>query len=1081
MLFLITPSFAGQQVTGNLSVSQNVGIGTASNLGINASLVVMSGNVGIGSLNPVSALDMGTGGITLGGVTNTSWPLSGITFTDGVNTVSSATQLTITGGTVGGTTPNATLTVTGGGSGTVTSLSVASANGQSGTVANATTTPVITLNQINRTGINWEDFDPNNYNIPNSVFTTNAAGGINWSINTGTTNASSNWDLSNWWNLNYRPGDTQVVNRTFSSEAGTVAYGYVFLGDNQTPSTVIRYKEDDLTSTVSATAGADGDSKSMTFDKVNGMIYDAMNDGSVYQLNPLTMSFTRVITNSFSGPNVGITNDGTSLYIVQSSDSPAVVYKYLISTFAQTSTLTLTGNNTAQSVLYDGTNLYVTSATSPAWIARIPAAFNTFTVATLTSCGIAANETAIAPDYLFIGCETSSFMDRVRKSDLSQTLFTLPFGSYGTWWDGQTVWGAQINTTNTIFRFNPITQELETILLPSGFTAPYTNKFYGDGNRLFITNWNSGAGSTQLGRIGTTSNPVQTVNFNTNVGIGQPTPAAALDVVGNINASNTITASTLFTGPQMILTGAGSNEVSFGGTSQNIQDDAFLGGNILEFQVNGLNTMQLNGNTSPPTTILGQNSGNVGIGTTIVPSTLYVAGTTQTQILQLPGINGITQCLHANSTGIISGTGSDCGSGGGSSQWISGTGGNIGIATTSTVGIGTLFGNAGLTVMNGNVGIGTWNPGAALIVNGNIGINGPLANAHLFITQDSGNSNASGIELVNSGSTGTTRLWEDSSNNTRLDGGNGATTPIILNGSGAGSVSIGTTGAGKQLNVSGAPGTTISVGVQLTNLNGHTWDLLSNGSAQSSNPNGFSFFDASNSAFRFNIDSNGNIGLGTATPSSLLEVGTQKLDVLSGGNIGIGQILPVNKLDINGSVAIGSYNGVNTAPSNSLIVSGNVGIGTWVPSALLYVSSNINSGSSMVFQNQSSGNNAYAGVQIQSDAGSSYVYRTSSTYNNGGAPSNTTIIQDAASGNIAFYTSANADAQKMILTNSGNLGIGSLTPGQALDVNGTIRALSAGTCSFLYKCVGGIDAGVIQTSACNLCPAGTCTQTNVCV
>ena len=50
---------------------------------------------------------------------------AGITFTDGTHTVAGATTLTVTGGTIGGTTPNATLTVTGGGSGTVTSVGLA--------------------------------------------------------------------------------------------------------------------------------------------------------------------------------------------------------------------------------------------------------------------------------------------------------------------------------------------------------------------------------------------------------------------------------------------------------------------------------------------------------------------------------------------------------------------------------------------------------------------------------------------------------------------------------------------------------------------------------------------------------------------------------------------------------------------------------------------------------------------------------------------------------------------------------------------------------------------------------------------
>lgn len=52
---------------------------------------------------------------------------SGITFTDGTHTVTGSTQLTVTGGTVGGSTPNATLTVTGG-SGAITLVSTQTAS-----------------------------------------------------------------------------------------------------------------------------------------------------------------------------------------------------------------------------------------------------------------------------------------------------------------------------------------------------------------------------------------------------------------------------------------------------------------------------------------------------------------------------------------------------------------------------------------------------------------------------------------------------------------------------------------------------------------------------------------------------------------------------------------------------------------------------------------------------------------------------------------------------------------------------------------------------------------------------------------
>jgi len=77
-----------------------------------------------------------SGTITLAGVLNVA---NGGTGTATPSLVA-GTNVTITG-----TWPNQTINASGGGSGTVTTVSVVSANGLAGTVANATTTPAITL------------------------------------------------------------------------------------------------------------------------------------------------------------------------------------------------------------------------------------------------------------------------------------------------------------------------------------------------------------------------------------------------------------------------------------------------------------------------------------------------------------------------------------------------------------------------------------------------------------------------------------------------------------------------------------------------------------------------------------------------------------------------------------------------------------------------------------------------------------------------------------------------------------------------------------------------------------------------
>ena len=144
---------------------------------------------------------------------------------------------------------------------------------------------------------------------------------------------------------------------------------------------------------------------------------------------------------------------------------------------------------------------------------------------------------------------------------------------------------------------------------------------------------------------------------------------------------------------------------------------------------------------------------------------------------------------------------------------------------------------------------------------------------------------------------------------------------------------------------------------------------------------------------------------------SFLAAGSHKVTFTTAGLVGIGTQTPANKLDVAGSLGVGSSYAGTAAPSNGAIIEGNVGIGTTSASNKLDVA---------------------GGIAI----GASYVGNS--------APSNGAIIQ-------------------------GNVGIGTTSASNALDVNGHLSATSK---SFLidhpieenkklqYACLEGPENGV---------------------
>ena len=212
------------------------------------------------------------------------------------------------------------------------------------------------------------------------------------------------------------------------------------------------------------------------------------------------------------------------------------------------------------------------------------------------------------------------------------------------------------------------------------------------------------------------------------------------------------------------------------------------------------------------------------------------------------------------------------------------------------------------------------------------------------------------------------------------------------------------------------------------------------------------------------VNSAGNLGLGTISPTATLDVNgsasiagqltfengygtiqatrnqlltfggnttgdiqfkpgnSNSLNLFSNGAIGIGTSSATNKLDIAGGIAIGSYAG-NTAPSNGLIVSGNVGVGTNNPGARLEVKGT----SQSVLMGDWGGGTNYAAISLNGAL-------TTGNYNFISGTGDTNLYINRPSAKDIRFRENNSD-QVTIQGTTGNLGIGTTGPATALEVS----------------------------------------------
>ena len=218
---------------------------------------------------------------------------------------------------------------------------------------------------------------------------------------------------------------------------------------------------------------------------------------------------------------------------------------------------------------------------------------------------------------------------------------------------------------------------------------------------------------------------------------------------------------------------------------------------------------------------------------------------------------------------------------------------------------------------------------------------------------------------------------------------------------------------------------------------------------------GKAFFgtSANGDATNITVLTSGNVGIGTTSPNGILQFAnnaeTRKIVLYEGANndyqfygFGVETATLIYSTYTNTDDHV-FVSGASSTTRNELMRiegGGNVGIGTASPTEKLVVQG---SNHFVTFKNTSTTANTYAQLLIQAGDATNYIWTAAQNSTNWAGARSLNIYTAQTGANIGFFTDSDVTNTKLMILGNGKVGIGTNSPGEALEVVGNIKIQSA--------------------------------------